>query len=70
MHENESVPQSIRSMNEQMERLQLDMAAQWRDTVANQQTILKQITTLAQGIENRPHVGVNVQGNNRHQMLE
>ena len=46
MHENERVQQSIRNMNEQMERLQLDMAAQRRDMAANQQAILDQINAL------------------------
>ena len=55
-------------MNEQMERLQLDMAAQRRDMATNQQTILEQIATLARGMGNRPNVGVNVQGNNGQQM--
>ena len=68
MHENERVQRSIRSMNEQMERLQLDMAAQRRDMAANQQAILEQINALARGIGNRPNVGVNVQGNNRQQI--
>ena len=35
---------------------------------ANQQTILEQIAALARGMENRPHVGVNVQGNNGQRM--
>ena len=68
MHENERVQRSIQSMNEQMERLQLDMAAQRRDMATNQQTILEQIATLTRGMGNRPNVGVNVQGNNGQQM--
>ena len=68
MHENERVQRSIRSMNEQMERLQLDMTAQRRDMTANQQTILEQIATLARGMGNRPNLGANVQGNNGQQI--
>ena len=50
-------------MNKQMERLQLDMAAQWRDMAANQQAILDQINALNRGMGNRPDERVNVQAN-------
>ena len=68
IHENERVQRSIWSMNEQMERLQLDMTAQCRDVVTNQQTILEQIIMLARGMGNSPNGGMNTQGNNGQQI--